>query len=258
MRRMCGATQTARSRTGCSAPTQESNSCSAWTPACDLRTEVRDGHRRRARASSSWNVAGSSRMRRLSAAASRAAAALDEVRGEREGRASEPDERHGQLTPQDADGLSSGPDRRRARTAASRARSAAARIGPVDDRPDAVHEAHIDADARERRGDVGEQDRRVHAQPADRLERDLGAQRRVAPRSARASPRSRMARYSGKRAAGLAHEPDGRRVDRLPPAGAQEPVVGSVSRSGPSPCRRPAARRSRRAAGGCPAGWACR
>ena len=66
----------------------------------------------------------------------------------------------------------------------------------------------------ERRRDVGEQDRGVDAEPAHRLESDLGAQRRVAgdldERGVLADrPELRQ------RAAGLAHEPDGRRVDGL-------------------------------------------
>ena len=66
---------------------------------------------------------------------------------------------------------------------------------------------------------------RVDAEPPDRLERDLGAQRPASCAISRRLARSRMRAVLGQRAAGLAHEPDRRRVDRLAPAGAQEPIV---------------------------------
>ncbi len=54
-----------------------------------------------------------------------------------------------------------------------------------------------DADRHERHDDVGEEDRRVDAVPADRLQRDLGDQlRRRGTASSMALP-ARSARYSG-------------------------------------------------------------
>ena len=66
----------------------------------------------------------------------------------------------------------------------------------LDDGADAGLDLEGDAEAGERGGDVGEQDRRVHAEPADRLEGDLRAQggSRVISTS---EARSRMARNSG-------------------------------------------------------------
>ena len=45
-----------------------------------------------------------------------------------------------------------------------------------DDRADAGHDVEVDADRLERQHDVGEEDGRVDAVAADRLERDLGDQ----------------------------------------------------------------------------------
>ena len=51
------------------------------------------------------------------------------------------------------------------------------RVDPVvDDRPDALDELHVDAHAEDGRHDVGEEDGRVDAVPANRLQRHLRAQ----------------------------------------------------------------------------------
>jgi hypothetical protein len=70
------------------------------------------------------------------------------------------------------------------------------------------------------------------------MERDLGAQLRGLG-DARGSRSARGAPVLGERAAGLAHEPDRRRVDGLEPAGAEEPVVHAANaRTPPRPPRR--------------------
>ena len=116
--------------------------------------------------------------------------ALDEVARERERRAGEADERRPASSRRDEpDRLEQRTDGRpRARTGAARRRprpfgSARSMTGPT---PSTISKA--DPDARERRHDVGEQDGRVDAEPADRLEGDLGAQRRGRWRSRGASP----------------------------------------------------------------------
>src|SRR2546427_11937309 len=68
---------------------------------------------------------------------------------------------------------------------------------------------------------VGEQDRRVHAQTVDGLERDLRRRLRVPTKLQEAEPLPHRA-VLGEVAAGLAHEPDGRVRHRLAARGAQE------------------------------------
>ena len=84
------------------------------------------------------------------------------------------------------------------------------------------------AEPRERRRDVGEQDRRVDAEAADRLEGDLGAQRRVAGDLEQRCARSRIGPVLGQRAPGLAHEPDGGRVDGFAAAGPKVAIGARV------------------------------
>ena len=126
-----------------------------------------------------------------------------------------------------------------------------------DHRPDPGHDVEVDADRLERHDDVAEQDRRVHAVPAHRLQGDLGDELRrpagLEHRDALAEPavlRQRPAR--------LAHEPDRRVRHRLASAGAQERRVlhgrgvqggggDGHAADGVTRCSRPRSARPRRA-----------
>ena len=91
----------------------------------------------------------------------------------------------------------------------------------LDRRPFALDEVERDAHRLERQQQIGEQDRRVDLDAAHRLQRDFG---REIGRSAELEQRIALAQRAvlAHVAAGLAHEPDGRRVDRLPAAGLEE------------------------------------
>ena len=75
-----------------------------------------------------------------------------------------------------------------------------------------------------REQDVGEQDRRVHADEVDRLQRDLDGQLGRPAHLEEAVLRADGA-VLGQVAARLAHHPDGRALGGLAPAGAQEEIV---------------------------------
>ena len=96
-----------------------------------------------------------------------------------------------------------------------------------DHRSDSRLDVEVDPDRLEGHHDVAEQDRRVHAVPANRLHRDLGdevgAAARVEHRDALAQPA-----VLRQRPAGLAHEPHRRVRHGLAAAGAQEGRVGQL------------------------------
>ena len=112
-----------------------------------------------------------------------------------------------------------------------RATSAADRIGAAITGPRPSTISKSTPEAGQRGGDVGEQDRRVDAEPADRLEGDLGAERRVAGDLDQRRPLA-DGPVLGEGPAGLAHEPDRRGVDRLAAAGSQEAGRARVGRRG--------------------------
>ena len=87
--------------------------------------------------------------------------------------------------------------------------------------PFALDEIERDAHRLERQEQVGEQDRRVDVNPADRLQRDLG---REIGRTTDVEQRVALAQRPvlAHVPARLSHEPDWRRVDRLPSAGVEE------------------------------------
>ena len=90
-----------------------------------------------------------------------------------------------------------------------------------DHRADALDELDVEAHAEHRRHDVGEHHGRVDAVAAHRLQRHLGAELgrvRDLPEGVPLANRAVL----GQRAARLAHEPDGRALDRLAPGGADE------------------------------------
>ena len=133
--------------------------------------------------------------------------ALDEVAGDGERRAGEPDERHVELVHQDADRLE------HVRRVDARARAGgcgrgrrSTRNGLLDDRTDARGDVDAEADGGDRHHDVAVEDGGVDAVAAHRLQRDLGGQVGLGDGvedGALAPERPVL----GQRPAGLAHEP---------------------------------------------------
>ena len=156
-------------------------------------------------------------------------AALDEVAGERERGTGEADERHRRVGPDEPDRLQQWPHRRLGLERLERQDVLEAPDRPLDDRAPALDDVERDAEAGEGRRDVREQDGRINAETAHRLERDLGAQGRVAgdldERRVRAD-----GPVFGQRAPGLAHEPDGRRVHWQAAGRAQEARLDACRR----------------------------
>ena len=150
-------------------------------------------------------------------------AAFDRVRRERERRAGKSDERHaaGELLLDLPDRLEHVRQRfaRLERAAADRGRLRAHRV--LDRRAFALDEVEADAHRLERQQQIGKQDRGVDVDPPHRLQRDFGGE---IGRSAEIEQRIALAQRAvlAHVPAGLAHEPDRRRVDRLPAAGAEE------------------------------------
>jgi hypothetical protein len=72
---------------------------------------------------------------------------------------------------------------------------------------------------------IRKQDRSIEAKPAQRLQGDLGRQRRIEDQVEKAARLFTHGPIFRQVAAGLAHQPDGRVISRLPQAGAQEGVV---------------------------------
>src|SRR5207342_1716365 len=89
------------------------------------------------------------------------------------------------------------------------------------DRPDVLDELDVDPHPENREHDVREHHRRVDAVCAHRLERHLGAELRLAADLEQAVPLAQLA-VLRQRAAGLAHEPDGRPFYRLTARSAYE------------------------------------
>ena len=150
--------------------------------------------------------------------------ALDQVAREGERRAGEPDQRHVQLLPQQTDRLEQVRlvDLRFER--AEPIEVARGADGLVDDGPRPGLDANADPDRRERDHDVAEHDRGVERHPAERLERDLDGQLRVATGLEDVSLATELAVF-GQVAPGLAHEPHGREVHGLAAQRAQEAIV---------------------------------
>ena len=90
-----------------------------------------------------------------------------------------------------------------------------------DRRPFALDEVEADAHRLERQQQIGKEDRRVHFDPADRLQRDLGGQ---IGRSTEVEQRVALAQGAvlAHVASGLAHEPHRGGIDRLAPARFEE------------------------------------
>jgi hypothetical protein len=93
--------------------------------------------------------------------------------------------------------------------------------GLRDHRPGSLHELDVHTHGEHGRHDVREQHGRVHAVPAYRLQRHLRAELR---RSRHVEERVAFAHSPilRQRAAGLAHEPDGRALDRFAPESTDE------------------------------------
>ncbi len=149
--------------------------------------------------------------------------ALDRVRRERERRAGESDERHaaGERLLNLADRFEHVAERF-ARLEAPHAREVGLRPQRRLDRGTfAADEVERNAHRLERQQQIGKEDRGVHLDAADRLQRHFGGE---IGRAAEVEQRIAFAQRAilAHVAAGLAHEPDRRRVDRLPPAGFQE------------------------------------
>ncbi len=160
----------------------------------------------------------------LGAALVLARPALDQVAGQGEGGAGEADERRrAELGDQAAHALGDvGDVLGRERGQPVEVGRGADRLG--DDRPDAGDDVEVDADGLERHDDVGEEDRRVDAEAADRLQGDLDDHLRP---GARLEHRGALAVAAVLRQgpAGLAHEPHGGVRHALAPAGPQEGAV---------------------------------
>ena len=154
---------------------------------------------------------------------------LHEVAGERERRPGEADQGNRRLGTDQPDRLEQRCDGGLRLEGAERGHVVGRANRPLDDRADALANVEIHAQSGERRGDIREQDRRVHAQAADRLERDLGAQGRV-PRDLQQRGSLPDPAVLGQRTPGLAHEPDRRGIDGRATDRAQEPGVGARRR----------------------------
>ena len=155
-------------------------------------------------------------------------AALDEIAGEGERRAGEPDERHVKLLAQQPDRLEQvrlvGLRFERAEPVEVACR--ADRL--VDDRPRPRLDANADPDRRERNHDVAEHDRGIQRHPAERLERDLDGELRVPTGLQDVALATQLAVF-GQVPPGLAHEPHGRAVHRFAPQRTQEAIVHGAS-----------------------------
>ena len=124
---------------------------------------------------------------------------------------------------------STSPSASRGSNVRRRSTSAAVRIGLRDRRPFALDEVEVEPHRRERNQQIGKQDRGIHVDDVYRLQRD---RHRELGRAADIEQRVALPQRAiiGHVAPGLAHEPDGRRVDRLAPAGFQESIVHAETR----------------------------
>ena len=150
-----------------------------------------------------------------------AAAAFDEVTKEGEGRAGEADQGHGRAHAAESES----PPARTARSprdrqlGSNRSTAAASRTGFGDHRTRI--EVDLNAHALERRHDVAEEDRGVHAEPPDRLDRHLGGELGRLGQGEEVGLLADLA-VLGQVATGLAHDPHRRVRRRLTPAGSEE------------------------------------
>ena len=153
--------------------------------------------------------------------------ALHQVCGQREGRATEADQRGAavEFRSQQAHGVGDEGEHLagglRPQGLDLRARSD--RLGDLG----TGVEGHVDAERIERQHDVREQDGGIEREAPQRLQRDLGRQFRGAAQLEEADAAAQFA-ILREVAAGLAHDPDGGAIHGLPPAGAQETVVHRV------------------------------
>jgi hypothetical protein len=99
----------------------------------------------------------------------------------------------------------------------------------VNERSLAADELERQAHARQRRQDVREDDRGVGREGVDRLERHLAGEFGRLDQVEKAPALTQRA-ILGHVAAGLSHQPDRRRVNRLPAAGAEETRLARVVR----------------------------
>ena len=178
---------------------------------------------------SACQVAGSAEHHRLGALVMLAGAALHQVRGQRERRTREPDQRH----------LAQRVDQQRHRIEHRRhllriqrfdGRDVVGRADRVGDHgSDVGNDVQVDAGAAQRHDDVGEQDGGVHLVPADGLQGDFADQLGVEAGVEHPVPAAQRA-VLGQAAAGLAHEPH-RHPGRLAAARG-----GQIGDSGSSRC----------------------
>ena len=158
-------------------------------------------------------------------------AALDDVARQGERRAGEADERDArvELVAHELDGVHHVLQVGRGVDAVHALEVAGAADGPLDDGPVVLAEVEADAHGLQRQQDVGEHDGRVQIEAAERLQRDL--RRHVRP-PAHLHEAHLLADGAvlGQVAAGLAHEPDGRRVDGFAGAGIEKAHGHHLSR----------------------------
>ena len=106
---------------------------------------------------------------------------------------------------------------------------AGAADGPLDDRSVVLAEVEADAHGLQRQQDVGEHDGRVEVEAAERLQRDLRRDVRP-PAHLHEAHLLADGAVLGQVAAGLAHEPHGRRVDGFAGAGIEKAHWHHLSR----------------------------
>src|SRR5579872_2574699 len=99
-----------------------------------------------------------------------------------------------------------------------------------DHRPDVLYELELDAHAAKRQHDVGEHDRGIDTEAANRLQRHLGAEIRLRDDVSERVALSQLP-ILGKRPTGLAHQPDGRHVDGLAASGVEKPAHDEAAAS---------------------------
>ena len=150
-------------------------------------------------------------------------AAFNRIRSERERRAGEANQRHAimQLLLHDLDGLHD-MRKRLARLEELQPVDVRRRFDrPLDLRAFALHEVEGESHRFERQQQIGKQNRGIHLDAPHRLQRHFGGELR---RAADLEQRVLLADGAVLRhvAAGLAHEPDRRHIDGLPPARFEE------------------------------------
>ena len=163
--------------------------------------------------------------------------ALDGVGGKRERRAAETNQRHAafELAAQDPDRLE---DVRQGFARLELAKPVDVGRGAnrlLDRRSLALHEIEREAHWLERHEQVGEKDCGVDVDGLDRLEGHLDGERGLAAQLEQGifRPESPVLGHVAPR---LTHEPDGRRVHRLAPARAEEPIVhGGLTKPSSAP-----------------------